>query len=76
MAHVKIETIKNGPYIVTGEVELIDAMETNSLPKNEWLFVAAAHRQRNHFATAHTRRSDFKPLRKRYRNQRNSGCLT
>jgi CDGSH-type Zn-finger protein len=25
MAHVKIETIKNGPYIVTGEVELIDA---------------------------------------------------
>jgi 3-phenylpropionate/trans-cinnamate dioxygenase ferredoxin subunit len=25
MAHTKIETIKNGPYIVTGEVELIDA---------------------------------------------------
>jgi 3-phenylpropionate/trans-cinnamate dioxygenase ferredoxin subunit len=25
MAHVKIETIKNGPYIVAGEVELIDA---------------------------------------------------
>ena len=25
MAHVKIETIKNGPYIVTGEVELIYA---------------------------------------------------
>jgi 3-phenylpropionate/trans-cinnamate dioxygenase ferredoxin subunit len=25
MAHVTIETIKNGPYIVTGEVELIDA---------------------------------------------------
>jgi len=25
MAHVKIETIRNGPYIVTGEVELIDA---------------------------------------------------
>ena len=25
MANVKIETIKNGPYIVTGEVELIDA---------------------------------------------------
>jgi 3-phenylpropionate/trans-cinnamate dioxygenase ferredoxin subunit len=25
MAHVKIETIKHGPYIVTGEVELIDA---------------------------------------------------
>src|SRR5215510_890330 len=25
MVHVKIETIKNGPYIVTGEVELIDA---------------------------------------------------
>jgi len=25
MAHVTIDTIKNGPYIVTGEVELIDA---------------------------------------------------
>ena len=25
MAQVTIETIKNGPYIVTGEVELIDA---------------------------------------------------
>ena len=25
MAHVKIETIRNGPYIVMGEVELIDA---------------------------------------------------
>jgi hypothetical protein len=24
MAYVKIETIKNGPYIVTGEVDLID----------------------------------------------------
>ena len=31
MAHVKIETIKNGPYIVTGEVELIDA-EGNKYP--------------------------------------------
>jgi CDGSH-type Zn-finger protein len=31
MAHVKIETIKNGPYIVTGEVELIDA-EGNTFP--------------------------------------------
>jgi 3-phenylpropionate/trans-cinnamate dioxygenase ferredoxin subunit len=25
MAHVKIETIKHGPYIVTGEVELLDS---------------------------------------------------
>ena len=25
MANVKIEAIKNGPYIVTGDVELIDA---------------------------------------------------
>jgi hypothetical protein len=25
MAQVTIDTIKNGPYIVTGEVELIDA---------------------------------------------------
>src|SRR5215471_3975604 len=25
MAQVRIETIRNGPYIVTGEVELIDA---------------------------------------------------
>src|SRR6476659_3632701 len=31
MAHVKIETIKNGPYIVTGEVELIDA-DGNKFP--------------------------------------------
>jgi CDGSH-type Zn-finger protein len=31
MAHVKIETIRNGPYIVTGEVELIDA-EGNKFP--------------------------------------------
>jgi CDGSH-type Zn-finger protein len=31
MAHVKIETIKNGPYIVTGDVELIDA-EGNTFP--------------------------------------------
>jgi len=25
MAYVKIDTIKNGPYIVAGEVDLIDA---------------------------------------------------
>ena len=31
MPHVKIETIKNGPYIVTGEVELTDA-EGNRFP--------------------------------------------
>jgi 3-phenylpropionate/trans-cinnamate dioxygenase ferredoxin subunit len=31
MAHVKIETIKNGPYIVTGEVELVDA-DGNKFP--------------------------------------------
>ena len=31
MAQVKIETIKNGPYIVTGEVELIDA-DGNKFP--------------------------------------------
>jgi 3-phenylpropionate/trans-cinnamate dioxygenase ferredoxin subunit len=31
MAHVTIETIKNGPYIVTGEVELID-VEGNMFP--------------------------------------------
>jgi CDGSH-type Zn-finger protein len=31
MAHVKIQTIKHGPYIVTGEVELIDADE-NKFP--------------------------------------------
>jgi len=31
MAHVKIETIKNGPYIVTGEVELIDT-DGNKFP--------------------------------------------
>jgi CDGSH-type Zn-finger protein len=31
MAQVTIETIKNGPYIVTGEVELIDA-DRNKFP--------------------------------------------
>src|SRR5437762_6787207 len=31
MAQVTIETIKNGPYIVTGEVELIDA-DGNKFP--------------------------------------------
>ena len=31
MAYVKIETIKHGPYIVTGEVELIDA-DGNKFP--------------------------------------------
>jgi CDGSH-type Zn-finger protein len=31
MAHVIIETIKNGPYIVKGEVELIDA-DGNKFP--------------------------------------------
>jgi 3-phenylpropionate/trans-cinnamate dioxygenase ferredoxin subunit len=34
MAHVKIETIKNGPYIVTGEVELIDA-DGNKFPEEK-----------------------------------------
>src|SRR6476620_8592363 len=49
-------------------------METNSLSKNEWRFVAAARPRRNRFATAHTRRSDSKPQRKRYRNRRNKFC--
>ena len=31
MAHVQIETIKHGPYIVKGEVELIDA-DGNKFP--------------------------------------------
>src|SRR3954451_17763824 len=34
MAHVKIETIKNGPYIVTGEVELIDS-DGNKFPQEK-----------------------------------------
>src|SRR5512132_1094685 len=49
-------------------------METNSLPKNEWRFVAAALPRRNRFATAHTRRLASKPPRKRCRNQRNNFC--
>src|SRR5882672_3759236 len=49
-------------------------METSSLPKNEWHFVAAVLPPRNRFAMARTRRSDFKPLRKRCRNQRNNFC--
>ena len=31
MAHVTIETVRNGPYIVKGEVELIDA-DGNKFP--------------------------------------------
>jgi len=34
MALVTIETIKNGPYIVTGEVELIDA-DGNKFPEEK-----------------------------------------
>src|SRR6266850_2115608 len=49
-------------------------METSSLPKNEWHFVAAVLPPRNRFAMARTRRSAFKPLRKRCRNQRNNFC--
>src|SRR5882724_1804697 len=47
-------------------------METNSLPKNEWHFVAAGHRLRNHFAMAPIRRSASKPPRKRCRNRKNN----
>jgi hypothetical protein len=72
MAHVKIETIKNGPYIVTGEVELID-VDGNKFPaEREWRFVAAARRLRNRFATAHIRKSASKPQRKRCRIPKNS----
>ena len=34
MAQVTIETIKHGPYIVTGEVELIDA-DGNKYPSRK-----------------------------------------
>ncbi len=37
MAHAKIETIRNGPYIVTGEVELIDA-DGNKFPVEKRMF--------------------------------------
>src|SRR5215470_13917793 len=49
-------------------------METNSLPRNAWHFVAAALRPRSHFATVHIQKSASKPQRKRCRNQRNSFC--
>src|SRR6516165_11862102 len=49
-------------------------METNSQPKNEWHFVAAALRPRNHFATARTRKSASKLQRRQCRNQRNNFC--
>src|SRR5206468_1065544 len=47
-------------------------METNSLPKNEWRFVAAALLPKNHFATAHTQRSALKLQRKRFPNPKNN----
>ena len=64
MAHVKIETIKNGPYIVTGEVELIDA-DGNKFPVEKRMALCRCGAPpRNRFATAHTRRSDFKAAEK------------
>jgi len=71
MAHVKIETIKNGPYIVSGEVELIDADRNKFRWKNAWHFVGAALRPRNHFAMARIRKSASRPQRKRCRNPKN-----
>ena len=71
MAQVTIETIKNGPYIVKGEVELIDA-DGNKFPVEKgWRCVAAGHQRRNHFVTARIRRSASKLPKKRCRNRRN-----
>ena len=74
MAQVTIEAIKNGPYIVTGEVELIDADGNKFQWKNGWRSVAAARQPRNPFATARIPRSVSKPLRKQCRNPKNSLC--
>jgi len=71
MAQVTIEAIKNGPYIVTGEVELIDADGNKFQWKNGWRSVAAARQPRNPFATARIPRSVSRPLRKQCRNRKN-----
>src|SRR5207248_4509143 len=46
--------------------------EINFLWKKGWPSVAAAHRPRNRFATARTRRSASKPPRKPCRNRKNN----
>jgi CDGSH iron-sulfur domain-containing protein 3 len=72
MAHVKIETIKNGPYIVTGEAELIDA-DGNKFPAEKRMALCRCELPpRNLFAMARTRQLASKRRRKRCRNQRNN----
>ena len=46
MAQVTIETIKNGPYIVTGEVELIDAESGVTLELGLSLDTLSTYRER------------------------------
>jgi len=66
---VKIETIKNGPYIVTGEVELIDA-DGNKFPVEKRMALCRCGAS----TEKPFRKSASKPPRKRCRNQRNNLC--
>ena len=65
MAEVTIEATPNGPYLVTGPIELRDA-DGKVLPTKRARSgsAAAAHRQRSRSATAPTPRSAFRPLRR------------
>src|SRR5437763_7827277 len=75
MAHVKIETIKNGPYIVTGEVELIDS-DGNRFPEEKRMALCRCGAStKNQFSVAHNRKSASKPQKKRFPNQKNNNFL-
>src|SRR5205814_9400108 len=72
MAHAKIETIRNGPYIVTGEVELIDA-DGNKFPveKRMALCRCGASTEKPFCDGTHSK-VGFKAAEKRCRNRRNN----
>jgi CDGSH-type Zn-finger protein len=73
MAHVKIETIKNGPYIVTGEAELIDA-DGNKFPaeKRMALCRCGASTEKPFCDGTHSTIGFKAAEKKRCRNQRNN----
>ena len=70
MAEVSIEVIKNGPYIVKGEVEITDA-DGNRYPVEKRMAPVPLRRfHRKPFATGPIQRLASKPPRKPSPNQR------
>ena len=68
MADVTIETIKNGPYIVKGAVELIDA-DGNAFPVEKRMALCRCGAStKSRFATAPIRRLGFKRRKKQFPN--------